>query len=80
METARNGERYSQYYRWENMRHLPYDYDRDGLLKKVVSHKIWETDNPVLRAMLDVWERSLVWCMKAADVLCQYKNYLWLNR
>ena len=80
MEIKNNGERYSEYRKWENMKHLPYDYERDGLIKKVVSNKIWNTDNVVLKSLTNVWEISLVWCMKCVDILNNYKNYLYRNR
>ena len=80
MEIRKNGDRYSEYRQWENLKHLPYNYEQDGLLQKIMSHKIWETDNTVLLSILDVYEKALVWCMKTADILCNYKNYLWHNR
>lgn len=80
MNIENNGARYTEYRQWESMKHLPYDYEHDGLARKVLSHKIWDTENPVLKRIVGVWETSLVWCMKCADILCNYKNYLYRNR
>lgn len=80
MTVNNNGTRYAGYRLWESRKNMPYDYTNDGLLRKIVSRKIWDTNNAVLRSLLGVYEFALIYCMKYADILCNYKNYLWRNR
>lgn len=75
-----NSNRYKRYYRWEDEKHSSYNYERDGLLKKIMSRKIVETKNYTLKLMLDYYERSLVFLMKYVDELRNFKNIHWKNR
>ena len=75
-----NGDRYKNYYKWEDVKNPAYNYEREGLLKHIMSKRIVETDNYVLRLMLDYYERSLVFLMRYVDELRNFKNIHWKNR
>ena len=75
-----NGDRYKKYYKWEDVKKSAYNYEREGLLKHIMSKRIVETDNYVLRLMLDYYERSLVFLMRYVDELRNFKNIHWKNR
>ena len=75
-----NGNRYRVYKKWEHKLHQPYDYKEYGLINKIMSHKIHSTKNPILRFILQYYEKSLVYCMQCIDVLNNYKNFLKDNR
>ena len=75
-----NGHRFEEYRVWDKKLHMPYDYKRHGLLNHITSHKIWGTKNPFLKYILNYIERSLIYCMQAADDLANFYNYNWKNR
>lgn len=80
MEVRNNGTRFLEYYKWENVKHQPYDYARYGLLKHIMSPVIVNTTNPVLKVLLQYVESSLMFVMKYTDVLKNFKNIHWKNR
>ena len=81
MSTQReNGYKYKEYKSWEKSLHKPYDYEDKGLVNHIMSKKIHQTSNPVLKYILQYYEKSLVYCMKYIDILNNYKNYLKNNR
>lgn len=65
---------------WDDRKNMPYDYEKEGLLKHIMSRTIVQTRNPLLRKMLGFYEGSLVWVMKYVDVLRNFKNIHWKNR
>ena len=65
---------------WDDRKNMPYDYEKEGLLKHIMSRTIVQTRNPLLRKMLSFYEGSLVWVMKYVDVLRNFKNIHWKNR
>lgn len=65
---------------WDDRKNMPYDYEKEGLLSRIMSHTIVQTRNPLLRKMLGFYEGSLVWVMKYVDVLRNFKNIHWKNR
>ena len=75
-----NGHRYKEYEVFETKLHQSYDYKKNGLLNKIVAGKIHKTKNPILRYVLDYYERSLTYCMECIDILQHYKNYMKHNR
>ena len=75
-----NGTRYRYDYKWEKRKNLPYQYDTEGLLNKIISRRIVDTDNEVLKLVLNFYERSLVFMMKYVDELKHFKNPHWKNR
>lgn len=76
----KNGYRYDQYKSWEKRLHTPYDYESGGVMNKIVSNRIANTANPILRVLLSFCDQSLVYAMKFTDVLKNFKNYYWKNR
>ena len=80
MKYKANGNRYKNYYKWEDFKNESYNYERDGLLKHIMSRKIVDTNNYILKLMLDYYERSLVFLMRYADELRNFKNIHWKNR
>ena len=80
METRNNGMRFFDYRNWENIKHQPYDYTKDGLLQHIMSNSIVNTTNPVLKFLLQYVETSLIFVMKYTDILKNFKNIHWKNR
>ena len=74
------GTRYKNNVLFERKLHQPYDYERFGLLNKIISHKIANTKNHVLKNMLQYYEKSFVFAMKYVDKLKHFKNNNWVNR
>lgn len=75
-----NGTRYKNFYRWEYVKNERYNYEREGLLKKIMSAKIINTKNGPLKTILDYYEASLVFLMRYVDILKNFKNPCWKNR
>lgn len=75
-----NGNRYKHYQHWENIKNAPYDYERYGLLNKIMSNRIYNTTNEALKVILSYYERSLIFVMKYVDRLKHFKNPYWKNR
>jgi hypothetical protein len=48
-----NGNRYKHYQHWENVKNAPYDYERYGLLNKILSNRIYNTTNEYLKIILN---------------------------
>jgi hypothetical protein len=80
METRQNGTRYKDYSLWESTKQTPYDYERNGLVNKIVSKPIANTDNPVLKFILGFYESSIVFLLKNIDILKHFKDVHWKNR
>ena len=80
MIVRENGTYNERYKSWEQLAHQPYDYKNEGLVKKILSHKITESDSPIIQYILQIYEESLVFCMKYIDILQNYFNYNWKNR
>lgn len=75
-----NGDRFSQDYKWERVKNSPYDYEKNGLLKHILSNRIVNTKNDALKIILQCYETSLVFLMKYVDELKNFKNVYWKNR
>lgn len=75
-----NGTRYRYYYKWETKKNAPYNYDAEGLIKKILSPTIVNSNNEVLNIILNFYERTLVHLMKSIDYLKNFKNPHWKNR
>lgn len=75
-----NGTRYKDYKLWESTKQTPYDYERNGLVNKIVSKPIANTDNPVLKIVLRFYESSIVFLLKYIDILKHFKDVHWKNR
>ena len=72
--------RFKCYGLWESRKNVPYNYERDGLLNKILSHKIVESTNTPLQIILQYYEKSLIFLMKYTDKLRYFKNPHWNNR
>jgi hypothetical protein len=79
MEIRENGHRFANNYKWEDLKHQPYEYAQKGLIKHLLSHKITETKNPVLRYVLDFYEYCIIYFFKSADYLKNFHNFNWKN-
>ena len=75
-----NGTRFNSYRLFEKRLHTRYDYANDGLLKHLISRRIRDTKNPVLRYILNYMESSFIFAMKTVDILQNIHNYNWKNR
>lgn len=80
MITNKNGSRFKEYYKWEIVKNSPYDYEKFGLLKHILSSKIVDSNNKILKIVLKYYENSLVFLMKYVDILKNFKNIYWKNR
>ena len=80
MEIRKNGMRFNNYDSWEIIKCEPYNYAKDGLLNKIMSPAIVNTNNGVLKSILDFMESSLIFLMNYTDVLKNFKNTHWKNR
>ena len=75
-----NGTRFKDYKLWEVTKQTPYDYENEGLVKRIVSKPIANTDNPVLQIVLKFYESSIVFVLKYTDILKHFKDVHWKNR
>jgi len=80
METHSNNHRFYNYNAWENKLHQPYDYERNGLLKYILSHKLVESKNTTFQYLLKYIENSLIIVMKFAERLQHFKDPAYSNR
>ena len=75
-----NGTKYIDYKSWESIKQAPYDYKNSGLLNKIVSKTIANTDNPILQIVLKFYESSIVFLLEYVDILKHFKDVHWKNR
>lgn len=75
-----NGTKYKAYTLWEHLKNNPYDYENNGLVKRIVSKPLANTDNPTLQVILKFYEASIVFTLKYIDILKNFKNIHWVNR
>lgn len=75
-----NGKRYDNYHNWEVVKYNGYNYEKFGLLQKIMSNKIVNTNNNVLKIILNYYETSLIFLMRYVDILKNFKNTCWKNR
>jgi hypothetical protein len=80
MEIRNNGTRFINNDLWEYTKHNSYNYVKHGLLKHIMSPAIVETNNPVLKIILQYVEYSFVFVMQYVDILKNFKNTHWRNR
>lgn len=80
MEVRENNKRNYDYKLWEVTKNTPYDYERYGLLKRLMSAKITGTSNSITKFILKFAEDSMIMCMKYVDHLKNFKNIHWKNR
>lgn len=75
MEIRPIGSRRRYIKNYEVSNNQAYDYERYGLLNKVLPKVIYETKNTSTRAVLRFVEYILVWLMKYVDDLKNFKNW-----
>ena len=80
MQYRENSTRYKDYCLWELYKYHEYDYERNGLLKHIISNKIVNSNNIILQSILKYYEKSIVLLLKYVDQLKNFKNYHWKNR
>lgn len=80
MQYRENGTRYKDYCLWEDKKYSPYNYERNGLLKHIMSNKIVGSQNSILQFVLSYYEKSIIFLLKYVDRLKHFKNYHWKNR
>lgn len=80
MKVYENGHRWYNNDLWETRLNQPYNYQKKGLIRHLLSHTIVNTPNPVTQIVLQYYEKSLVFLMKYIDILRNFKNYNWKNR
>jgi hypothetical protein len=80
MEIRNNATRFYNYDKWENVKHAPYNYAKNGLLNRIMSPIIVNTNNPLLQVILQFVESSMIFIMKYVDILKNFKNIHWKNR
>jgi hypothetical protein len=80
MQVRENGTRFKKYWKWEDRKQSPYDYENKGLLKHLLSERITTSKNVILQNILSYIEQSLIFVMKYIDRLKHFKNYHWKNR
>lgn len=80
MTIKANGTRYKNKCLYETQLNRPYDYERNGLLKHLMSRRIINSKNQILQYMLRIVEQSLIFQMKYVDILQNIHNYNWKNR
>jgi hypothetical protein len=80
MEYRENGTKYKDYCLWGDRKISPYDYERHGLLKHIMSNKIVSSQNSILQFVLSYYEKSIIFLLKYIDRLKHFKNYHAKNR
>lgn len=79
-----NGTRFEQYYKSEFYREKTknptYNYESNGILVNIMSHKIIESRNKFLQEILSFVEKSLLYLLKYTDELKRFKDVHWKNR
>lgn len=75
MEIRPIGSRRRYIKNYEVSNNQAYDYERYGLLNKVLPKVICETENTSTRAVLRFVEYILVWLMRYVDDLKNFKNW-----
>lgn len=79
MEIFNNNYRFRNNYKWENLKHQPYNYKEEGLVKHLLSNKIVNSTNPITKFFVNYFESAIVFMFKAADNLKNFKNFNWKN-
>ena len=80
MEIFKNGEQFRYHWKLSDLKHQPYPYKRKGILNKVLSNKIYNTKNKLLKAVLAKYEDLIQYWFECADVLGNFHNYREKNR
>ena len=77
MEYRPLGTRYENIGRYDIIKHQPYNYKKNGLLKLVMPAVIVETKNKTTKLILDFVEAAQLFLLSYVDELKQFKNPFW---
>jgi hypothetical protein len=80
MKVYPNNQKRYDYIKWESKKNQPYDYQRNGFLQHVMSHRIVETQNEALKHLLNYIEKTFIMLMKFTQRMQNFKNYAYTNR
>ena len=84
MTIRTNGTRFEQYYKSgfyrKKTKNPVYNYESNGILVNIMSHKIVESENKILQTILGFVEKSLLYLLKYTDELKRFKDVHWKNR
>ena len=80
MEYTENGTRFKNNCLWESTKQTPYNYEKYGLIQHILSSRIANSKNHILKVILKYYEQSIVFMLKYVDRLKNFKNYHWKNR
>lgn len=75
-----NGTKYYTYFVWNKTKNEPYKYEMYGILPKIMSANVVNTDNTALKYILSFFEKSIIFLLKYVDELKNFKNIHWKNR
>lgn len=75
-----NGFQFVNYVNWNKVKNGEYDYARYGLLARVMSRTIINTNNPLTKKFLQFYEDSIIFILKYVDILKHFKDIHWKNR
>ena len=75
MEIRKLGTRYKENSKVNFLKHQPYDYESEGLLKTCLPEVVYNTRNKTTRFMIKLVETCLVFCMKYVDELKYFKDW-----
>lgn len=79
MKVKPNETRFYNYKLWNIEKYAPYDYERHGLIKHLLSPNITNTKNQTTSVILQFYEKSLIYLMKYVDRLKHFKDAGWKN-
>ena len=80
MDIQRNGKRFEILKDWEITDNKEYDYARKGIVSRIVSKPIANTTNPILKIILQFYDSTITYMLRAIDILKNFKNIHWKNR
>ena len=80
MRIQDNGKRFESFRKWDVTHNLEYDYAREGVVKRIVSKPISQTDNPILKIVLQFYDSTITYMLKSIDILKNFKNVHSKNR
>ena len=78
--TRSNGDKYLTYFIWDKSKHNPYKYNLYGILPKLMSSSIINTENVALKYILSFYDKTFIFLLKYIDELKNFKNFHWKNR
>lgn len=74
MEYRLPGTRYKNLGRYDQVEQAPYNYERNGLLKKLLPSVIVNTKNATTKLVLDFVEQAAVFLLRYVDELKYFKD------